>query len=98
MGVSIKMDTSKKKLINVHTEDGKTIDFKECAEGLLYTNLDEPIIITNSTNVSLNADSYLSMVKQNSDFTDYEIEGAQKVQKLQQHLYWPGMSEFNTYL
>ena len=39
-------------------------------------------MITNPTNVSLNAYSYLSTVKQHSDFfTDSEIEGAQKVRK-----------------
>ena len=39
------------------------------------------------------------MVKQNSIIKTYsKIEGAQKVQKLQQHLYWPGMSKFETYL
>ena len=31
VGVHIKMDTSKGKLINVHIIDGKTIHFKVCA-------------------------------------------------------------------
>ena len=56
-------------------------------------------MINDPTSFSLNAYSYLSMVKENSYFlTDSEIEGAQKVRKLQQHLYWSAMSDFNTYL
>ena len=97
--VHIKMDTSKEKLINVHIEDGRIIHFKAYAEDLLYTNLNDPTMITNPNNVSLNAYSYLSTVKQNSGFgIDSEFEGVQKVRNLQQHLYWPGMSNFNTYL
>ena len=59
-GMHIKMDTSKKKIINVHIKYGKIIHFKSCAEeGLFYTNLDDPIMITNPTNVSVDAYSYL---------------------------------------
>ena len=66
-GVHIKMDTSKGKVINVHIEDGKIIHFKAFAEGIVYTNLNEPTMITNPTNVRLNAYYYISMVNQNSD-------------------------------
>ena len=66
--VHIKMNTSKEKVINVHMKDGKSTNFKSCAEGLLYTNLNDPTMITNPTNFSLNAYSYLSIVKHNSEF------------------------------
>ena len=66
--VPIKMDTSKEKVINVQIEDGKIINFKAFAEGLFYTNLNDPTIITNPTKVSLNAYYCLYMVQQNSDF------------------------------
>ena len=46
----------------------KNIHFKECVEGILYTNIDEPSMITNTNNVSVNYYSYLSNVKQNSAF------------------------------
>ena len=36
------MDTSKEKFINVHIKGGKNIHFKACAEGIFYTNLDNP--------------------------------------------------------
>ena len=41
----------------------KIIHFKACEEGLLYTNLNDPTMKTNPTNVSLNSYSYLSMKK-----------------------------------
>ena len=54
-------------------------------------------MITIPTNASLDAYSYLYNIKQDSNFfTDSEIEGAQKVQKLQKHLYWPVTSDFKT--
>ena len=81
--VHIKMETSMEKLINVHTEDGKTINLKAYVEGLLYTNLNDPDMITNPTNFPLNAYPYLSTVKKLRFFTDSEIKGAQKVQKLE---------------
>ena len=68
VGVHIKMDTSKGKVINVHIEDGKIIHFKACAEGILYTKLNDATTITNPTNISLNSYSYLYSVKQNSYF------------------------------
>ena len=71
-GVHIKMYTSKEKVINVLIKNGKSIHFNECAEGLLYTNLNGPAMITDPNNVSLNAYSYLFMVKHNLGFlTDY---------------------------
>ena len=54
VGVHIKMNTSKDFFISVHIKDGKLIHFKACAEGIFYTNLDEPIIITNTINISVN--------------------------------------------
>ena len=54
-GVHITMDTFKGKFINVHIKDRKTIHFKAFAEGLLYTKINYPTMITNPTNVSLNA-------------------------------------------
>ena len=54
VGVHIKMDKSKEKLINIHIKDGKIINFKECAEGIFYTNINELTMTTNPTNVSLN--------------------------------------------
>ena len=54
-GVHINMDTSKGKVINVHIEVGKIIHFKSFAEGLFYTNLNDPTMITYITNVPLNA-------------------------------------------
>ena len=70
LGVHIKMDMSKGKLINVHIKDVKIIHFKACGDGLFFTNLIDPTRITNPTNVSLNAYSYLSTVNQNSEFTN----------------------------
>ena len=46
-GVHIKMHTPKFKLVNVHIEDWKMIHFKACDEGILYTNLNDPAMITN---------------------------------------------------
>ena len=54
-GVHIKMDTGKEKVINVYIEDGKIIHFKAFTEGLLYTNLIDPTMITNPINIPLNA-------------------------------------------
>ena len=53
--VHIMMDTSMEKVINVHIKYLWIIHLKACAEGLLYTNLDEPNMIANPTNVSVNA-------------------------------------------
>ena len=66
--VHIKMGTSKEQLINVHIKYGKIIHFKAFSEGLLYTNINDPTMITNPTNISLNSYSYLYSVKQNSYF------------------------------
>ena len=78
------MEMSKGTVINVHFEEGKIIHFKAYAQGIFCINLSDPTIITNPDNVSLEAYSYLSTLKQNSEcFTDSEIEGAQKFQKLQ---------------
>ena len=67
--------------------------------GSFYKNLDNPSMITNPTNISVNAYYYLSTVEENSDFfTGFEVEGARKVRKLQQHIYLPGTSKFKTYL
>ena len=63
MGVHIKMETSKEKVINVQIKDGKIIHFKAYAEGIFYTKLDDPSMITNHTNVSVNTYSYISTVK-----------------------------------
>ena len=67
-GLHIKMDTSKVKVINFHIKDRKIIHFKACVEGHFYTNLDDPSMITNPTNFSINAYSYISTLKQNSNF------------------------------
>ena len=68
LGVHTKMNMSKEKVINVHIKNGKIIHFKACAEGLFYTNLNEPTTITNLTKVSLNIHPCLSTVKQSSYF------------------------------
>ena len=57
------MDTSNEKVINVHIKDGKIIHFKACAEGIFYTNIDEPSMITNINNVSVNSNYYLPTKK-----------------------------------
>ena len=67
-GVYIKMETSKGQTINVHIEYGKIIHFKACAERLFYTNLNDSTMVTNTTNVSLNAYSYLYIWFKNSEF------------------------------
>ena len=67
-GVHINMDMSKEKIINAHIKDRKFIHLKEYAEGIFYTNINDRTIITNPNNVSLNAYSRLSNVKQNSEF------------------------------
>ena len=53
-------------------------------------------MITNPTTIYLNIYSYLSTIFKIGFLTDYEIEGAQKVRKLQQDLYWSGTSKFKT--
>ena len=83
LGVHIKMETSKEKVINVHIKDIKIVHFKACAEGLLYANINDPTIITNTNNFSLHTYSYLSTVFFIVFFTDSEIKGAQKFRKLQ---------------
>ena len=67
-GVHINMETSKEKVINVHIKDGKTIYFKAFAEGLFYTNINDPTMITYNINVSFNTYSYLSTIEKNSEF------------------------------
>ena len=67
-GVHINMDISKEKVINIQIQYGIIIQFKACAEGLFYTKIDDPSMITNPTNVSVNTYSYLSTVKQSSYF------------------------------
>ena len=67
-GVHNKIDTPKEKVINVHIKDGEIIHFKACAEILFYTNINDPIIITNPTNVSLDDYSYLSTILKNRYF------------------------------
>ena len=67
-GAHIKMDTSKENLINFQIKDGKIIQPKSCAESLLYTNLNDPTMITNPNNVSLDTYYYPSIIKQNSIF------------------------------
>ena len=49
-GVHIKIDTSKEKVINFHIKDGKIIHIKACAEGIFYTDLDDPSMVINPTN------------------------------------------------
>ena len=66
--VNINMDMYNVKVINVHIKDGKIIHFKACADVLFYTNIYDLITITNPTNIYLNSYSYLSTVKQISDF------------------------------
>ena len=67
-GLHIKVNTSKEKVINLHIKDRKTIQFKAFTKGLFYTNINDPTMINNPTNAPLNDYSYLSTVKQNSDF------------------------------
>ena len=62
------MYTSKEKVINVHIKDGEVIHFKAFMEGLFYTNIYDPDMIINTTNICVNAYSYLSTMKQNSNF------------------------------
>ena len=53
--------------------------------GYFDTNIYELSMITNHNNVFVIAYSYVSIVKQKSGFfTDFEVEGARRVQKLQQ--------------
>ena len=53
--VHIKMEKSKEKVVNVHIKEGKIIHFKACADSLSYNNLIESTMVTNPTNVYLNA-------------------------------------------
>ena len=76
-------------------QDRRILHFRACVESLFYTNLDDPSMVTNTINTTANPYYFLSTVKQNSEFsTDSEVEGARKVQQLQQYLYWPGTSNF----
>ena len=77
------MDTSKGKLINVNMQDRRIIYIRACAKGLFYKNLNDPNMVTNHINNSVNPYSYISTVKQKSGFfTDSEVEGARIVQLL----------------
>ena len=79
----IKIYTSKGGVINVHIKDSKIFHLKSCSEGLFYTNINDPTMITNTNNFSHNSYSYISTVKQNLEFfTGSLIEGAQKVLNL----------------
>ena len=49
-GVHINMDTSNENIINGHMQDMCIIHFRVCAEGLFFTNLDDPSIFTNIIN------------------------------------------------
>ena len=81
-GVHINMDTSEEKVINIHMQDKHIIHFIACAEGLFYTNLDDPSMVTNTINTSVNPYYFLSIVKQNSEFfTDSEVGGARNFDK-----------------
>ena len=64
--VSILMCASMEKSTNMQIKNGKTIHLKDCVEGIFYTKLNNPTMITNLTNVSLNAYTYLSTLKQKS--------------------------------
>ena len=68
-GVHINMDTSKEKVINIHMQYKHIIHFIACAEGLFYTNLDDPSMVTNTINTSVKPYYFLSIVKQNSGFS-----------------------------
>ena len=68
-GVHIKIDTSKEKVINVHMQDRSIFHFRACAGGMFYKNLDDPSLVTNPIITSVNSYSFLSTVKQNSDFS-----------------------------
>ena len=63
-GVHIKMGTLKGKFINLHMQDRQILHFKACAEGMLYTYLDDPNMVTNPINTSVNPYSFLSDMKQ----------------------------------
>ena len=51
VGVHINIYTYKGKVINVYIKYGKIIHFKAYAEYLSYTNLNDPTMITNPTNI-----------------------------------------------
>ena len=53
-GVHVKIDTSKGKVINFHMQDRWIIYFRACSEGLFNTKLDDPILVTNPINTSIN--------------------------------------------
>ena len=53
-GVHINMDTSKEKDINVYMYDRRIIHFRACVEGLFYTNLSYPSMVTNPIDTSIN--------------------------------------------
>ena len=77
--VHINMYTSKEKVINFHMQDRGILNFRAYAEVLYYTNIDDPSIVTNPINISVNHYYFLSTVKKNSEFfTNSEAEGARK--------------------
>ena len=79
-GVHINMDTSKGKVINNHMKYMRILHFRACSEGLFYTNLGDPSMVTNHINTSVNPYYFISTVKQNYKFfTNSEVEGAIKV-------------------
>ena len=69
VGVHIKMDTSKGKVIKVHMQDRRILHFRAFVEGVFYTNLDDPIMVTNPIDTSVNPYSFLPTVKQNYEFS-----------------------------
>ena len=68
-GVHIKMDTSKVKVIIFHMQDRRILHFRAFFEGLFYTNLDDPIMVTDPIDTSVNPYSFLSTMKQNYAFS-----------------------------
>ena len=88
----------KKIFINVHMQERHVIYLRSCANDLFYTKLYYLSMITNPINTSIKSYSFLSTMKKNWIFTDSEVEGARKIQELQQQFYWTGTSNFKSYL
>ena len=66
----INMDASKEKVIKFHMQDRRIIHFRACAEGMFYTNLDDPSMVTYPINTSVNPNFILYTMKKTLIFTD----------------------------
>ena len=98
--VTITMDTSTDKSMEVHLSSGLTYIFREGANGLYFFDTsDTANHIKSSVSAYLPSTSFLSTVSTNkSMFTSRQIEGANRARLLHEQLGWPSIQDFKRYV